>query len=116
MPFHINLFKPSLTSLLLPWFHFEFVFRTFPSFFPSLDLTLGPLGGGTLTPLTPLTPIPVSEINKSMLSASPTISVLGEHNAQFQTGKPAFLLSLVPIFLLLTLVLTYSDISVLSIP
>ena len=42
--------------------------------------------------LTPLTPIPISDVNKSSASTAaamlqgPTISVLGEHNAQFQSG------------------------------
>lgn len=51
---------------------------------PSLSSSLG-------SSLTPLTPIPISDVNKSSASTAaamlqgPTISVLGEHNAQFQS-------------------------------
>ncbi|TRY80929.1 hypothetical protein TCAL_08814 [Tigriopus californicus] len=55
---------------------------------PSLSSSLG-------STLTPLTPIPVSEINKTMLSAS-SISVLGDHNSQFHTVSGAGLSSVIP--------------------
>ena len=81
----------TLTILLVVLFYFFISsFFVHPKFYFVFFLFCKFLGSS----LTPLTPIPISDVNKSSTSASsaaamlqgPTISVLGDHNTQFQTG------------------------------